>query len=91
MVTREGRVGHTVRDRSGRWQTFGDVKQQTGDVGPVARAAAGVVQGDLHVAVVTIDGGLYHTIRAGNGSWQPFGDVQSQTGRRGPFSLVSIG
>ena len=69
-----GRVWHTVR-RTSSWDPWDDVFASAGvPAGAPSRVAAGVVQGTLHVCLVT-QSGLFHTVRFGNGRWQPWGNA----------------
>ncbi|SEQ88816.1 hypothetical protein SAMN05216188_10694 [Lentzea xinjiangensis] len=64
--------------RADSWSAFGDVTATSaGDPGAVRDVAAAVVNGELHVVVMTDPGGLMHTIRHAHGGWSPFRDVKT--------------
>jgi hypothetical protein len=74
-------IRHTIRHPDGAWDHFGDVESQAGAlVGVSGGCAVAVVNGELHVVVVTdpLKGetsSIHHTIRHANGTWDPWGEL----------------
>ncbi len=92
-VTTDGGLWHTIRSADGKWQNWGNVKLAAGagvDPGKFTNVGCAGINGDLHIAAVTIEGGLWHTIRFADGTWQKFGDVRGATGSTASFQAVSV-
>jgi hypothetical protein len=82
VSTADGAPWHTIRfDSALTWQDFRNVAFVAGKIGKVVDIDATMVNGQLHVCVVTSDGNLWHTIRYGpNLGWQSFASVKIPAG-----------
>jgi Tc toxin complex TcA C-terminal TcB-binding domain/Neuraminidase-like domain/Salmonella virulence plasmid 28.1kDa A protein len=82
----DGRLWHSLRDRTS-WTVLGDVVATAGGApGAVAGVSCGMEGGRLHLCVLARDGALWHTERAMDGSWTVLQNVSAAGGNSpGPF------
>ena len=75
----EANLYHAVRTADGRWKGFNNVSGPASvpaSMNPYMAVAAAIVNGDLHVLLLTSGPNLYHAIRfASTGAWAGFNQV----------------
>jgi surface antigen len=71
VVTADGKLWHSIRDKNGRWSAAGDLGRMMRLTKVVSVTATGDgKKGEAQFVVVTSDGKVWHTIRYANGAWQ---------------------
>src|SRR3989475_643347 len=77
----EANLYHALRTADGRWKGFNNVSGPASvpaSMNPYMAVAAAIVNGDLHVLLLTSGPNLYHAIRfASTGAWKGFNPVSS--------------
>ncbi|MFD9334450.1 trypsin-like serine protease [Streptomyces sp. NPDC060028] len=81
---------HAIRNGSGTWEAFAELKDVLGTVTAKSVAAA-TVDGELQLAVTTADGRVLHTVRHVNRTWNTTGAVTLQGVTAAPGAITITG
>ncbi len=90
----DGSLWYTMRDASGMWTVWSDVRGVASNPGAFSNVDCAAVGRDLHVVGVTGTGSatmLWHGVRSPSGAWTPFGNAGAAAGMGAPGSFRQVG